>query len=673
MTSILRPRKILPWTVGAVVLYAVLGFLVAPPLVRSQLERALSEQLGRPATVGSVRINPFTLSASIRELAVKTRDGSANALGFEELSVDIALSSLVHLGVIVEAASLSKPYVRVVRGDDGKYDFQDVLDRFAAAPPAPAAPPGPPPKFAVYNIELRDGTLEFDDRPAKTRHVVTELQVGLPFFSSLPAEVDIVVVPRLSAKVNDTQIALVGETTPFKDKHVAKVRIDIDNLELARYLEYLPLRVRVPSGVLSTRLILTSTVLRGGRVEAIALSGTASLQRLAIQFAGGAPLAALARLTVDLESLDLLQRRATVKSVRIEAPEVDLARQKDGSFSLAALRPPSPAATPKLPAEAEPAPFTFLLERIALSDGTLRFADRVPPKPATMTLNGLSLDVERLGNAPGNEATLKLKALVNRSAPLEIAGKLNLVPGGAELDLDASAQAIDLQPMSPYSVMYAGYAIASGKLSLKHAIKLKDRKLATANNIRLDRFDFGERVESPTATRLPVLLAVAVLKDRDGVIAIDLPVLASLDDPQAGGGAILGREVGGFVSKAATAPFAQLGGEELAYLEFVPGSAKLEAGAEAKLNTLAKALYARPGLKLDVSGRADPGTDGAALKSTAGEALRVLAQARAQAVRDWLIEMGKLPAERTSIIAPKVTAEDVQDKGQPTRVDFALR
>src|SRR5262245_22408048 len=122
-----RLRKIALWTAGAVALYAVLGFLVAPPIVRHQLEKALAEQLGRRVTIETVRINPFALSASVRNFALKEADGSADAAGFEELSVDVAVASLLRGAVVVEAVTLAKPYVRVARLEDHSYSFQDIL------------------------------------------------------------------------------------------------------------------------------------------------------------------------------------------------------------------------------------------------------------------------------------------------------------------------------------------------------------------------------------------------------------------------------------------------------------------------------------------------------------------------------------------------------------------
>jgi hypothetical protein len=677
-----RIRRLALWTGGLVSLYAIVGFLLAPPIVRHQLERGLGEQLGRPVSIESVRINPFALSASLRNFSLKDRAGSATAVGFEDLTVNLALSSLFRRGVIVEAVDLTKPFVRIVRFDDGTYSFQDIVERLAGGPPSP---PGPPPRFAVYNIQLRDGRIEFIDRPDKAEHQVTDLQVGVPFISSLPAEVDIRVAPRLSAKVNGAPFEIAGETTPFKDRYVTTVRLDFDGLELAKYLGYspVPLRVRVPSGTLSTRLVLSSTTVPGNRLDTLVLSGTARLERLKVRHADGAPLLALAGLSVDLGALDLLRRHALVTSLRIDAPEVDIARRKDGSIDLLDASPAR--ARTEAPADkSSDKPFTYLVEQVALTQGAVRFVDRTPDKPVALALGELSVYREGLGNVSDRSATVKVRGRFGR-APLELAGKLALPPGGLALDLKADVRDIELAPFSPYSAMYAGYRIEKGRLSLKHAYVVRDRRLTAENDIRLDQFTFGEKVDSPSATTLPVALAVSMLKDENGVIRLNVPLSGALDDPQVSIAEIMSSAFRSPLEKAHRSPFALLGsqfgaGEELAYLDFAAGSAELDAEALRKLKTLATALAGRPGLSLDVSGRADPDADGAEIrrakpKSTEAEldaALRALAESRARTARGWLVESGKIAAARVSLVGAQASGDGTPAL-KPARVDFALR
>jgi hypothetical protein len=102
-----------------------------------------------------------------------------------------------------------------------------------------------------------------------------------------------------------------------------------------------------------------------------------------------------------------------------------------------------------------------------------------------------------------------------------------------------------------------------------------------------------------------VKLAAALLKDRNGVISLDLPVSGSIDDPTFKIGPIIWKLVVGLVRKIVTAPFALLGslfggGEQLAYVDFAAGSAALSDNEAQKLQKLSKALVERPQLKLDV-------------------------------------------------------------------------
>ena len=173
--------------------------------------------------------------------------------------------------------------------------------------------------------------------------------------------------------------------------------------------------------------------------------------------------------------------------------------------------------------------------------------------------------------------------------------------------------------MTPYSGKYVGYTIEKGKLSFDLKYLIDKKKLDSTNVIFLDQFTLGDRVESPKATKLPVKLAIALLKDRKGEIKLDIPVTGSLDDPKFSIWGIILKIIVNLLAKAATSPFALLGavfggGEELSYLEFDYGMATITEPNLKKIDTLIKALSDRPALKLDVEGHVDPERDREGLK-----------------------------------------------------------
>lgn len=178
---------------------------------------------------------------------------------------------------------------------------------------------------------------------------------------------------------------------------------------------------------------------------------------------------------------------------------------------------------------------------------------------------------------------------------------------------------MDLTPTTPYSGKYAGYTVDKGKLSFDVKYMIEKRKLDSTNTIFVDQLTFGERVESPDSTKLPVRLAVTLLKDRKGQIKLDLPVTGSLDDPQFSVGHAILKIIVNLLTKAATAPFALLGamfggGDELGYIEFDYGRASVTDASAKKLDALSKALSEKPSIKVDIEGYVDKERDREGLK-----------------------------------------------------------
>lgn len=1067
-------RKVAWWIVGLIVFVAIVGFLIAPPLVKHKLEEELTTQLHRKTTIERVRINPFALSITVQGFVVRERSSDEQALSFEELYAAASSASLFRLAPVVNQVRLVKPHVRVVRNEDKTYNYQDLIDEFLAKPA------GPTPRFSLNNIEVIDGRIDFDDRPAKQQHRMTNVKIGIPFLSSLPYATDINVQPALSARFDGAPLGVTGQTKPFENTRPTTLNVDIDALQFARYLDYspVPLNFSLVSGQIDTRLRL-SFAMPGNQPNAATLAGAIHLSNIDLRDPGGTPLLLLPSLAAEIESFDVLGKSAKVKSVRIDGVVAHLKRLKNGALNVMALisaAPKRPAASKASmdktdlakPAAAAPArALTFTIDDIRIANGTVHVEDEVPAKPARIVLDDFTLGVQGLSNArdasatarlsfkaealnafawtgnfqlepmradgkldvtglrlgvlrpyydgllnleipqgtldlttsfvarldgakfdaqvsdlgatvnslqarlpadkgmlarvpaleignasadlgkhslaigeikgrdasarivrdgdgrinlmrimkPGadvganadsapwnisvkrialdrfaidyqdltqkspvksrvsqlsvnaenlsnakgakgrvsiratvnkagklalsgpvginpialnmrvetkavdllplqplvedqlnvaitsgalsakgavtlelpphapvkasykgelgvtdfasidkltledllqwkslyiggidatlqplqagvdeialtdfysrlivnSDATLNLQHIVKKSgepetsgtsppvppaakpaaagraqgantpppparvqqegpaglppnlsigkitlqngainftdhfikpnysadlseitgsvskmtqdtpgdvvlhghvqktAPLEITGRVNPLSRDLFVDLTAGAKDVELPPLTPYAVKYAGYGIEKGKLSMDVKYHLENRKLDAENRIYLDQLTFGDKVDSPTATKLPVLLAVALLKDRNGVIDINLPISGTLDDPQFSLGGIIVRVIVNLLVKAVTSPFALLGsifggGEELAYLEFAPGSAAITPASAKKLETVAKALSDRPGLKMEIAGRVDADSDKGGLR-----------------------------------------------------------
>jgi hypothetical protein len=333
--------------------------------------------------------------------------------------------------------------------------------------------------------------------------------------------------------------------------------------------------------------------------------------------------------------------------------------------------------TAQLPAKPEAGPSPVSIGGVDVSNGEIEFSDYFIEPNYSAHLTDVAGRISAL--SPTEAGQVELTARMEGTAPVEVSGSANPFARELAMDLTGRARGIDLPPFTPYAERYAGYGIEKGKLSFEVHYTVDHGRLAATNNLVLDQLAFGPRVDSPTATKLPVLLAVALLKDRNGVINLNLPIQGTLDDPQFSIFGVLRQIFVNFLTKAVTAPFALLssiagghGGDELSYIEFAPGQAQLSAPAQGKLRSLAKALTDRPGLELEATGRAAPALDGEGLRRAALEhAMRVQKQ-------KTLVAQGKAapsvdavriePDERTQYLAA-VYATDLPDKRSDARQD----
>ncbi|ESJ15808.1 2OG-Fe(II) oxygenase, partial [Cupriavidus sp. HPC(L)] len=306
------------------------------------------------------------------------------------------------------------------------------------------------------------------------------------------------------------------------------------------------------------------------------------------------------------------------------APTTSLTQASTAPAPASAPQAQSASATVAASASAPAAPSTkgtaagpqIRIGGVKIDKGNINFSDFFVKPNYTANLTGMHGSISKVSTGDPAPADLVLEGRLDDDAPVTIGGKLNPLGEQLYLDIAAKAAGVELTRLTPYATKYAGYPITKGKMTVDVAYKIENGQLNASNHLFLDQLTFGDKVDSPTATKLPVLLAVSLLKDRNGVIDVNLPVSGSLSDPEFSIGGVIMRVIVNLLTKAITSPFSLIasafgGGDELGYVEFAPGSANLTDAGRRKVETLGKALNDRPGLRLEITGRIDPATDAA--------------------------------------------------------------
>ena len=285
------------------------------------------------------------------------------------------------------------------------------------------------------------------------------------------------------------------------------------------------------------------------------------------------------------------------------APAPAAARTKKASGKPVSAKAGGGASAPASAATGPSMPMA--IKKIVLQAGEADFADlSVTPNFATgiQKLQGTILGLSSKANS---RAKVDIHGSVDAFSPVAITGEVNVLGPTLYTDLGLSFRNMELSTFNPYSGKFAGYNITKGKLTTELHYKVDGRKLDAEHHIIVDQLEFGEKTASKDAVSLPIKLAVALLKDRNGVIDLNLPITGTLDDPKFRLGPIIWKVFINILEKAVTAPFALLGslfggGPDMQFIDFRPGAADLEPAAADKAKAMVKALNERPQLKIEI-------------------------------------------------------------------------
>ncbi|HEY3850064.1 MAG TPA: DUF748 domain-containing protein [Steroidobacteraceae bacterium] len=294
------------------------------------------------------------------------------------------------------------------------------------------------------------------------------------------------------------------------------------------------------------------------------------------------------------------------------------AAKSSGRRKKGAAASPDAAAPGSEQAQSASAAMPMAIKKVLIKDGLANFTDLSVSPHFSAAIQKLQGSVLGLSSKPGSRATVDLEGAVDAFSPVSVKGQVNLLSAALYTDLALDFRNMELSIFNPYSGKFAGYNITKGKLTTELHYKVDGRKLDAQHHIVIDQLEFGDKTDSKDAVSLPIKLAVALLKDRNGVIDLNLPVTGSLDDPKFRLAPIIWKVFVNILKKAVTAPFALLGslfggGPDLQFIDFRPGASTVDASQTDKVKAIVKALQGRPQLKIEVPIASVPELDRPAL------------------------------------------------------------
>lgn len=574
------------------------------------------------ATNGKTAVDLKSAKLAAETFSLKAAGNDASLVTLAALTLDNIGLDMNARAVNIGALQLAAPDIKVRREENGDIDLLKLF-------PPKDEPPSAPWLVGVKQVEISGGAVALDDRALGLAPALKDIRIKLGDVTNnfaRPVAFDIA-----TAIVSGGTLSARGRAAPGG---AVEAEINGAAIALAPLQTFVARQANVV--LASGEMAFAGKLKTGGAKAALSYQGSAGINNLKINDPAGVLLAgwkSLATTTLRVQTaptqieIDTLHWQTPAGKFAIAADRTTNFRRAlktNGEQTAATPAPTTAAAAATPPATSEPAgkdAFALQIRRVEIKDGALDFSDETIGggfatgiQEFNGTINGISTD-------RSTRSQLAIEGRVDEFGFVRVSGSLNPFQPRDRTNVRLEFRNLDMPKVTPYAVRFAGYKVASGRMSLDLNYSVRNNLIEGNHRVLLDQFTLGEQVDSPGAMSLPLRLAIAILKDDDGKIDLAVPISGNLDDPKFDYGGVIRQAIFNILTSIVTAPFKLIGslfgggqGEEISQIAFDPGSARLLPPEREKLSRIVQALGKRPELKLQVPARYDIELDTRALR-----------------------------------------------------------
>jgi len=568
---------------------------------------ALPYEISR-GTDRQIRLTLDSASATIRTLVVRAAD-AGDWLTVPELRVTNVKTGWPGSRVDVENVHIAKPYALARLEQDGVLNWSKALTRAESSGSKTAW------TFRLASFDIDGGSIAFEDlsNQAATRLDLADLVLHASEITGDPSRP----VPFTTRGRLGERGAIEGSGTIAPSPLAADVKLAVNEIDLVPLRPYIQSfrGARIGSGTAS----LQGQVTVSGDGPAMKVAANGSIDGMELQDMGGQRLAAWQKMAIDGLTIDDQPNRMRIRALTVDRPFAKILIEKDGTLNLTTLTTGEGA--PASPAGASAGPQrTVEINTVALRDASAEYTDLsmlLEFRANIHSAHGTIRDLSSFSSAP---ATLAIEGRVDETGYVKAGGTLRLADPMAASEVAVEFRSVEMPTLTPYFAEFAGYRIRQGVLDLDVRYVVTDRRLLGNHKLMARDLILGDKVDGSKAAPLPVRLAIALLKDKDGRINLDVPIEGTVDSPEFAYRKVFWAAMRTILGNAAKAPFRALGRlfgrdeDDLELVEFDPGRSDLLPADQAMLGRLAEQIAQRRELTLTVEGRFDPAADAEALK-----------------------------------------------------------
>ena len=514
------------YTVALVFFLFVVVLSVASPIVlKEYFNRNSRELVGRKAVLKSIYFNPLNCSLSAQNLTIYEENDSAIFTGFRDFYVNINFIKLFSGQFQIEEVRLDSPFVNIIN-NYGIFNFNDLIPQKDSTIVPEQEEVSGNFEFEIVNMRMNNGNVVYFEKEIDHHILMNDLSFSLPRFAynSQSANMDLQFV------IDDSGLlAMKNKYYPDESRFVSQIKLNNLNIALAKPYTREYVNITDINGKANCDISIQGIFKE--KTEII-IEGTSWLNELEIMDSVDTPLFKADSIGVDIRNIDVFNNRYSMKEVYVRNMFMRFDMMDSSNNMYQVFAPMLEVDTTQLSEtdSLETAmPVYYSIDTIMVFNSTIKYRD-------FSLENYFEYDITNIIALADNISSTNNKAKFSSTGLLNQQGRYNanLVfdPNNPlNFDLDFAIKGFQMTDLSPFTLTYAGHPIFEGELVYAGNTVVQQGIMESENKITIYNFKVGEKVSKNVLYAIPLKFAVFLLKDKDGVVNLNLPMDGNINDP----------------------------------------------------------------------------------------------------------------------------------------------
>lgn len=598
-------RKIIFRTLIIFTAIILVLMILLPGIARRYAVNNSKKLLGRQIALEKLKVNYFTGTVKLIGFSMFEPDDNTTFVSFDTLIIDAEPFRYINNDLVIEKFYLKGLMAKVIQFDTA-FNFDDLIAFYSSEDTTAAdTTVAEPMHFHLSNIELKGGQFIYDDKAINKTTILNDLSFFIPYIGW-----------------NQDEKSEAGLRFSFKDEGYFESSINVDpiggdfeagikiyHLQLLPFQDYVKseININVLQGRLNSDLAIIGNI---NEPEKSVVSGSVEVVDFLMKDKQDREFLGAGRLDCRLKSIDYHNSSYIIDSVILTRPYVyfeldtvtnnfmeifNLAEEHDDTLQAVV------ASTDTLSAYSGDSLY-YAINHLVIRNGVVDYRDNLTGEPFDYHLNEIALSADSVRSTSEWVDIYSDMLLNNRG---KLVAQVGFDPANPlDIILDYTITDFQLSDLNIYSRFYMGFPILYGDMYYKSHTEIISNQLTSENKLIIQNAELGNK--SGGIYDLPVKFALFLLKDRRGIINLDIPVRGDLNDPTVSIGKIVWNTFKNLIIKVAAAPFDFLAGlisvdpKDIKSIEYSYLDTAFTAGRQRQLDLLLELEQKKPGLEIEL-------------------------------------------------------------------------